>query len=100
MNSERQTKTNEPKRTHGTVPNDCETSFGGLPKRDESVKLTGHRCQCAACGKYFSRVSVFDKHRTGNFGRDRRCMTTEQMQARGMRELTLGVWVGKGKVLT
>jgi hypothetical protein len=61
------------------------------------MKLTGHRCQCAACEKYFSRVSVFDKHRTGDYGKDRRCMTTEQMEAKGMRRTESGVWVGKAR---
>jgi len=63
------------------------------------MKLTGHRCQCAACGKYFSRVSVFDKHRTGDYGKDRRCMTTEQMETKGMRLTESGVWVGKARAV-
>lgn len=61
------------------------------------MKLTGHRCQCAACEKVFSRTSVFDKHRTGEYGKDRRCMTTEEMQAKGFTLTSAGVWVGKGR---
>lgn len=58
------------------------------------MKLTGNRCQCGTCGAYFSRTSVFDKHRTGDFGTDRRCMTEAEMLAKGMR-LIDGVWHGK-----
>jgi hypothetical protein len=61
------------------------------------MKLTGHRCQCAACGKFFSRSSVFDKHRTGEYGGGRRCMTTAEMEAKGMRLTESGVWVGKAR---
>ena len=61
------------------------------------IRLTAHRCQCAACGKYFSRSSVFDKHRTGDYGGGRRCMTTEEMGAKGMRADATGVWRGKAK---
>ena len=27
-------------------------------------RLTGQRNFCASCGQYFTRLSVFDKHRT------------------------------------
>ena len=27
--------------------------------------LKGKRCQCSACGEFFSSASSFDKHRTG-----------------------------------
>jgi hypothetical protein len=58
------------------------------------MTLTGNRCQCAACGRYFSRTSVFDKHRTGDFGKDRRCMTDDEMQQKGLR-IVGGLWRGK-----
>lgn len=59
------------------------------------MRLTGHRCQCAACGKFFSRSSVFDKHRTGEYGGGRRCMTAAEMEEKGMRLTEAGVWVGE-----
>jgi len=34
---------------------------------------------CSGCGKYFSSTTEFDAHRTGQFGMDRCCMTTEEM---------------------
>jgi hypothetical protein len=47
-------------------------------------KLNGNRNQCAACGKYFNSNGAFDKHRTGQHGVDRRCMTTDEMLEQGM----------------
>lgn len=63
------------------------------------MKLTNHRCQCAECGKYFSRTSSFDKHRTGKYGEGaekskRRCMTDAEMRAKGMATTSTGVWLG------
>jgi len=55
------------------------------------MKLTGLRCQCTECGRVFSRTSSFDAHRTGDYGKDRRCMTEEEMLAKGMQS-TDGVW--------
>lgn len=59
------------------------------------LPLKGNRCYCRSCDKYFSRISVFDKHRTGEFGKDRRCMTDDEMVAKGMHTDALGVWRGK-----
>ena len=58
-----------------------------------TIKLTGSRCQCTGCGAYFNRVSTFDKHRIGEFGVDRRCMTQEQMTAKGWRLNAAGFYV-------
>lgn len=57
------------------------------------MKLTGHRCKCAGCGNYFSRASVFDKHRTGPYT-DRRCMTDLEMTEAGLRAID-GIWKGQ-----
>jgi hypothetical protein len=46
-------------------------------------KLTDNRCQCRACGEYFSCADTFDRHRIGQFGIDRRCMTAAEMDAAG-----------------
>lgn len=59
-------------------------------------KLTGSRCQCTACGTYFNRVSTFDKHRVGEFGADRRCLTADEMTAKGWRENAAGFVVTGG----
>lgn len=61
-------------------------------------KLTGNRCQCAACGQFFSRVRVFDRHRVGPYGKKgescgRRCLTSAEMAARGWHVNADGLWV-------
>ncbi len=41
------------------------------------------KVQCSGCGKFFVGDSIFDRHRTGEFGVDRRCFTTEEMIEKG-----------------
>ena len=49
-------------------------------------KLTGNRCQCTACGECFNGTQPFDKHRVGEYGVNRRCLTVAEMAvARFMR---------------
>lgn len=59
------------------------------------MKLTGDRNQCQACKVYFNSTNAFDKHRTGDFGHDRRCLTEPEMLAKGMAKSGSGFWVGK-----
>lgn len=54
------------------------------------------RNQCPACCALFSTVRNFDAHRTGRFGVDRRCMTADEMQARGLRLDARGDWRQEG----
>lgn len=56
------------------------------------MKLSGDRNQCPTCGKGFNSIAAFDKHRTGKFGVGRRCMTTEEMLAKGMVLRDDGFW--------
>ena len=42
-------------------------------------KLTDSRCQCSGCGEYFNSDTAFEKHRVGQFGVDRRCMSLAEM---------------------
>lgn len=46
-----------------------------------------------ARGKYFNSTGAFDKHRTGAYGIDRRCMATEEMTAAGMATNAGGYWI-------
>lgn len=55
------------------------------------MKLTEHRCQCAECLRAFSRTSGFQRHRTGEYGSGRRCMTEDEMLACGMTQ-NGGIW--------
>lgn len=55
--------------------------------------LTGDKNQCAGCSEVFKSTAAFDKHRTGDFGVDRRCMTTEEMISKKMAKNAKGLWV-------
>jgi len=48
------------------------------------VTLRGDRSQCAGCGRLFNSTHAFEKHRTGEHGIDRRCMSAAEMMGRGM----------------
>lgn len=57
-------------------------------------QLRGDRNQCAACGEYFNSASAFDKHRVGEFGKDRGCMSWFEMAHVGMHLGSDGFWRG------
>jgi hypothetical protein len=49
---------------------------------------------CVACQKTFKSEYTFDKHRSGDHaGRTRRCLSTEEMQAKGMLQNERGWWI-------
>lgn len=56
--------------------------------------LGGDRNQCPSCGELFNRTSVFDMHRTGKHGVNRRCMSVAEMEADGMFKANDGFWRG------
>lgn len=56
-------------------------------------RLTGNRCQCAACGQRFNSLSAFDAHRRGRHGPERRCLTAEDLTARGWLVNAAGFWI-------
>jgi hypothetical protein len=55
--------------------------------------LTGQRNQCQSCKEYFNSNKAFERHRTGEHGKDRRCRTTEEMLAKGMSLNAKGFWI-------
>lgn len=57
-------------------------------------KLQGRRNQCTGCNQYFNSNEAFDKHRTGKHGVNRRCMTPDEMIAKGMILPEDGFWRG------
>lgn len=59
------------------------------------MKLTGDRNQCQGCKEYFNSTAAFDKHRAGQHGVDRRCLTPAEMLAKGMAQNSAGFWVGE-----
>jgi hypothetical protein len=60
-------------------------------------KLTDSRCQCCGCGGYFNAVFASDGHRTGTCGAGgtRRCLTPEQLTAKGWLVNEAGFWITK-----
>jgi hypothetical protein len=54
--------------------------------------LRGDRCRCSGCGEYFNSTYMFDKHRFGKYP-DRRCMTAEEMSAKGYSKNEAGFWI-------
>ena len=58
------------------------------------------RCQCGACGEDFSGIVLFDAHRVGDHEHDaspglplgRRCLSEEEMKAKGWVETPRGHW--------
>lgn len=57
------------------------------------MKLGGSRNQCQGCKEYFNSNSAFDGHRTGKFGKDRRCRTPEELIAKGWLKNEAGFWI-------
>lgn len=60
-------------------------------------KLTGDRNQCRTCSAYFNSTSAFDKHRIGEYGGERRCMTVAEMYAAGMAKNSDGFWLTRAR---
>jgi hypothetical protein len=59
------------------------------------MRLTGSKNQCGGCGQYFNSNTAFDKHRTGVFGVNRRCLNDQEMEAKKMQKNAWGYWTGE-----
>lgn len=57
---------------------------------DPLLPINSDRCKCVTCGRYFSSVASFDRHRL-----DGRCRTEDEMVAKGMALNEKGYWVTK-----
>jgi hypothetical protein len=66
-------------------------------RNNPNIALRGDHNECPSCGKLFNSTLAFDKHRTGDFGKDRRCRTTEEMVLSGMAESRSGFWVSRSR---
>jgi hypothetical protein len=62
-----------------------------------SPRITGSRCLCRTCGEYFNSVSMFDRHRVGEYP-TRRCLTPEQMLERGYSVNEAGFWIERARL--
>jgi hypothetical protein len=58
------------------------------------MNLRGDRNQCPGCSEYFNSTHAFEKHRAGVFGVSRRCLTPDEMSAKGMAKNAAGFWIG------
>lgn len=65
-----------------------------MKANEMGVTLRGDRNQCAGCDALFNSTHAFEKHRTGDHGISRRCLTTEEMLTRGMVLGADGFWRG------
>lgn len=59
------------------------------------MRLTGQRNQCPGCDRYFNSNTAFEMHRTGKHGVDRRCMSPDEMVAKGMSVNKDGFWISE-----
>lgn len=62
-----------------------------MSENEERVRVIS-KTQCAGCGRYFTGMGIFDRHRIGP-ATARRCMTEGEMRAAGMATETLSVRV-------
>jgi hypothetical protein len=68
-------------------------------------RLSGQHNQCASCDTYFNSTHAFDAHRYGEWGilqddgsyspSNRRCLTADEMEAKGMCLSSTGWWITK-----
>jgi hypothetical protein len=54
-------------------------------------------CACPSCGERFTRVYAFDRHRVGEPDH-RRCLTPDEMRAKGMGQNSRGEWRNEARV--
>lgn len=56
------------------------------------MKLGSSRNQCGGCGEYFNSNYAFTKHRTGDYGVNRRCLNVDEMSAKKFEKNSTGFW--------
>lgn len=61
-------------------------------RRTKRAQEDKGKCRCGGCGLSFAQLSAFDKHRTGAFGPDRRCLTRTAMLEQGFSQDPHGRW--------
>lgn len=54
--------------------------------------LGSSRNQCGACRQYFNSIAAFERHRTGEYGVNRRCLNDDEMLAKKMEKNKAGFW--------
>ncbi len=56
------------------------------------MKLGMSRNQCGGCGQYFNSNAAFERHRTGDYGINRRCLNDDEMLAKKMEKNAAQFW--------
>ena len=54
--------------------------------------LGSSRNQCGSCRQYFNSIAAFERHRTGKYGVNRRCLNDNEMLAKKMEKNKAGFW--------
>jgi hypothetical protein len=62
-------------------------------RNNPNIVLRGDRNECPTCGELFNSSVAFEKHRRGDFGKNRHCLTTAEMLGAGMAKNSTGWWV-------
>ena len=63
---------------------------------DPMLTRNTDRCRCMGCGAYFRGSGTFGLHRVGDWlldGANRRCLTREEMSAKGWLVDEAGFWI-------
>ena len=63
------------------------------------TRLTGSRSLCPSCHQRFNSTYAFDRHRVGAYPSHRRCLTHDEMIARGMLINARGFWITEARQL-
>ncbi len=59
-----------------------------------NLKIGSDVCYCSSCHEHFNSTFAFDTHRTGQ-PHSRRCLTIDEMLAKGMGKNAHGRWVSE-----
>jgi hypothetical protein len=59
-------------------------------------KIGSRTEHCKVCHQSFTSTHSGDMHRVGEHGVDRRCLTVTEMQGKGMRRNSKGIWTSGG----
>jgi hypothetical protein len=80
------------KEAEGSLQGECRLEGKGR-------RLSGDKNQCPTCHHYFNSSFAFGRHRVGEFNPNtRRCLTPEEMRAKGMLISSTGFWITEARV--
>lgn len=62
-------------------------------RANPATVLRGDHNECPTCGQLFNSTHAFERHRTGDFGKNRQCRTVDDMSKIGMSKNSGGFWI-------